>query len=242
MLAAEFALGLRDPAERDAALRADPAIAREIMRWEDDLARLGDELEPVAPSPEAWAVLQAAVAREAPAAPAREAAAPVLMGDRRRRPLLESLGLWRALAGAGFATAAVLAVLLFRAPGVAPSDVAPPSTARLLLVSPLLPRDGPPTYVATYDAARATILVVPAATSPVAGRVPRLWLVPNDTGEPIALGSLDPERPHALTLTLEQARFLDAAAGLVITLEAAGGASTGPAQGPVIAHGRFTAL
>jgi len=230
--AAEIALGLAEDAERNRMLRDDPSLERDVARWQHDLAALADELAPAPPSPQAWASLRDAVASEAAARPA-----PLASGF---RAMFDSLLLWRSLAGSGFAAAAVALLLLVRAPGVEP--VQPPMTTRALLVSPLLPRDGAPLYVMTYDAERATILVVPAATRAAADRMPQLWLVAKGAQDPIAIGALDPERPMALKLDASAARLIDADADLVITLEPAG-APVGPAaQGPVVAHGRFTAL
>jgi anti-sigma-K factor RskA len=235
--AAELSLGLVTGENRDEAGRCDPALAREIARWEEDLARFSDELKPISPSPRAWEALSKTIAKEAvPISPTGA----VLQPAARWRDWIDNLWLWRMLAGAGVC-AALAALLLLHTPGVQPSQPTQP-VARVLLVSALLPRDGPPLYVATYDAARSLVLAVPAATEAAPGRAPLLWLVPKDNKDPIALGHLDPEQPVAVALAPEVARLLDGEAGLVVTLEPEGEPIGPAASGPVIAHGRFTSL
>ena len=205
-------------------------------RWQRDLAGLADELDPVPPDPRVWARLREAVREEAAAGRAADAR-PRRWGW---RALAGSLGFWRMLAGAGLAsTAALAAVLIATTPDDGPTP--PPPAARTLLVSSLLPADGPPAFVVTYDPARATILVVPAAVAAVRGRVPHLWLVSDSADAPVALGPLDPSRPLALALAPIQARLVALQAGLVVTLEPTG-AVNADAPGPVIAHGRFVNL
>lgn len=239
--AGELALGL-EPG-REASMRADPVLAAEVDRWEQELARFADEIQPVPPDPQVWQRLDAALgpASIAKAGPPRRGSAASGWFSR----LFESLTFWRGLAGAGFATAAGLALLLAvrtqELPLPQDPGAGPPLVARALLVSPILPREGPPSYVATYDASRETIVVVPAAITVSGGEFPQLWLVPNDNETPIALGALDPDSPQAIALSTEHARLVNVAAGLVITLEPE---ATVPseAQGPVVAHGRFTSL
>lgn len=168
--------------------------------------------------------------------------------------LLESLPFWRAMAGAGFAStaglaAAMLGGLLAPAPvGVQtrPGTTAPPEIATapsgqpVLLVSPILPRDGAPAYVAAYDVPRGRLVIVPAATQPSRAGTPYLWLVPHDDGEPIGLGSLDPLAAVSIDLDARRQALTSVRASLVITLEPSLPADGASAAGPVMAHGKFS--
>jgi anti-sigma-K factor RskA len=219
--AGEVSLGLARQSDIDHELGADPALTREIERWNADFAKLADELEPVAPRPSVWNAIQ----QQMLAARTRRVAS---------RSWLESLLLWRLLAGAGLAAACVLAIIVARPRG----DVVPAPTVRVLLVSALLPKDGPPLFTATYDTSRRLFIVVPAAIQHEPQRRPQLWLVPNDTDDPIALGPLGEDRPTAITVSLERAALVTQSSGLVVTDEPAGGMSASE-PGPVLAHGRL---
>jgi anti-sigma-K factor RskA len=219
--AGEVSLGLARKSDLDRELAADPALAREVERWNADFAKLADELEPVAPRPSVWNAIQ----QQMHAARTRPVAA---------RSWLESLLLWRLLAGAGLAAACVLAIIVALPRG----DVVPAPTVQVLLVSALLPKDGPPLYTATYDTSRRLFIVVPAAIQHKPQRLPQLWLVPNDSDDPIALGSLGEDRPTAITVSLERAALVTQSSGLVVTEEPAGG-MTANGPGPVLGHGRL---
>lgn len=223
--AAEIALGLAPDRER--ALAADPALRDAVEAWEADFAALVDELPDVPPRGSVWTGIHAAMA-PVRGAPPRASAHPALRG------LLDSLGLWRAAAAAGWAFAVAALVLV---PNGRP-EVAPP-TAPPLLVSSLLPRDGGPLYVVAYDPGHARLVVVPAVPVRESGRVAQLWLVPNDTDEPIALAPVGTERPQIVALTAEQTRHVVEGAGLVITLEPDASPNPASAQGPVLAHGKL---
>jgi anti-sigma-K factor RskA len=229
--AAELVLGLTDRDRIADAVQNDPDLEKEIRRWEEDFAQLVERLEPVEPKASAWAYVRAALGNSQLASigqPARHAA--------RWTEVLDSLAFWRATAGASLAAGAVLGLLWFASQGGSP-----PSSGSSLFISAILPKDGPPLYVATYDVPRSTIIVVPADAHEDRAGVPRLWLVPNNNSEPIALGPLDPKAIVTVKLKPEIARFADAEAGLVVTLEPADAPLDGAsAAGPVIAHGKFT--
>jgi anti-sigma-K factor RskA len=96
-------------------------------------------------------------------------------------------------------------------------------------------------FVATVDASRGTVAVVPAAFSPDATRVPELWLIPAD-GKPRPLGLLRADQKVTLTLPTDLAAFAKKDAVLAVSLEPPGGSTTGLPTGPVIATGKLTSL
>jgi anti-sigma-K factor RskA len=241
-LGGEIALGLVDGVEAARALAQDPLLAAEVARWNERLALLALEAPAAAPAPSVLAKLTASIARENDAVrtPAQQPS------------LLHRLAFWRGLSAAGFAAAAAACVFAFWQPppmmpatqtltvAAPPSVSAPQSISRVLLVSSILPKDGPAEYVATFDAERGRLVVVPAATLPSRAGIPFLWLVPNDDGEPVAIGVLDPQNTIHFDLSLATAKQADLKSGLVITLEPVAVPAGGAAQGAVLAHGKFS--
>ncbi|MGC1694990.1 MAG: anti-sigma factor, partial [Pseudolabrys sp.] len=96
-------------------------------------------------------------------------------------------------------------------------------------------------FVATIDAKRGTIAVVPAAFSADATRVPELWLIPAD-GKPRALGLLRADRTVTIAIPPEFAGQTVSNAVLAVSLEPPGGSPTGAPTGPVIGTGKLTSL
>jgi anti-sigma-K factor RskA len=142
------------------------------------------------------------------------------------------------MTGAGFATAAALAtILVLRAPVELQPQGTFPTRSQLVLVSSLLPKDGAPLFVASFDAASATIIAIPTTSEPVQDGVPHLWLVPKDDRDPIDLGALAPARPSKFMLAADIAAQAELDASLVITLEAAVVRESDAVRGRVIAHG-----
>jgi len=249
-LAGEIALGLIDAEAAARAIARDPDLASEIAKWNEHFAALALEEPASMPDPRVLAAVVGSLAGNPESTPsaqhdgiarARVAASlsPV------RSSVLQSLAFWRGLSAAGLAVAAAALIIAFVIPRTGPLDQSPREvvvreTARVLLVSAILPKDGPPEYVATYDGARGRLVVVPAATLPSRIGIPFLWLVPNDDGEPIGIGALDPLSTVNFDLDKALVRVADLRSGLVITLEPVAVPSGGTAQGPVLAHGKFS--
>lgn len=242
VLAGEIALGLVDATLVAEEMARDPLLAAEIARWDEHVATIALEAPSVTPDPRVLTGLMAAVAHQAAADVVRPAS-PVRNEEKPKAAFLQSLAFWRGMSAAGFAAAAV-ALSVASLPKAVTSPTQPDVTIARnpqgLLVSQILPKDGPPEYVATFDISRGRLVVVPAATLPNRGGNPFLWLVPNDDADPIGLGPLDP----LITVNLDLARsalpFANEKAGLVITLEPVAVPSGGTAQGPVLAHGKFS--
>jgi anti-sigma-K factor RskA len=221
--AGEIALGLVRRSEIDPALANDPALAREVERWEEVLGELAVGLAPVPPPRRVWATLAQAMTAGGP------------QGAEPSRPW--SVALWRTIAAGSLAAAIVLGVLYARAVvGRAPETA---SRSGPLLVAALAPKDGPPLFVAAYDAARRSIVVVPASFAPEAGKIAEFWISPKDSDEPIALGRLNPAEPTMIHLSAAEARTIDADTTLAVTIEKDGSAVPPASPGPLIAHGRF---
>jgi anti-sigma-K factor RskA len=217
LLAAEYALGVLAGAERAAAeqrVASEPAFARLVTDWAQRLAPLAAEIAEVAPPPQLWD-------RIADALPA-----PTQAGG-----LWQSIAFWRGLSfAAGALAAACLAALIY--------------LGALTQQQPLIAAiegGGNRQFVATIDARRGTVAVVPAAFSADATRVPELWLIPPD-GRPRSVGLLRPDQTVTLTLPPELATLAKDNAVLAVSLEPPGGSTTGLPTGPVIATGKLTSL
>jgi anti-sigma-K factor RskA len=222
--AGEIALGLAHKSGLDPALRDDPAFAREIERWDEDLAALADELAPVSPPPRVWAALMKAI--DVTGTPSGSSAG-----------WLQSLGVWRAIAAASVAVALILAVVLVQTSSLRrPTAPSPPQS---MLVAALAPKEGPPLFTAAYDRSRGTIIVVPGAFEPELGRDAELWIVPKDADEPIPVGRIDASKPTAILVSVADARRIDEETGLAVTSELSGAPVAASNAGPLIAHGRF---
>lgn len=217
LIAAEYALGVLEGAERAAAAaRAarEPAFARMVEAWEERLAPWAGEIADVTPPPQVWDRIAAAL----PAQPAPRAG------------LWQSLVFWRWLTVAtGALAAACLGALLYLG-----------TLAQAPLVA-TIEGGGHHHFVATVDPRRATIAVVPAAFSADASRVPELWLIPAD-GRPRPLGILRADRPVTIAIPAPLVPHTTSDAVLAVSLEPPGGSPTGAPTGPVIASGKLTNL
>jgi anti-sigma-K factor RskA len=217
MLAAEYALGVLDGAERTA---AEQRIARErsfaslVAAWEERLAPWAAEIPEVVPPAHVWG----RIARTLPA-------------QARRAGLWQSIAFWRGFSvAAGALAAACLAAVVYL--GVL--------TQQQPLVA-TIEGGGQRHFVATIDTRRGAVAIVPAAFRADATRVPELWLIPPD-GRPRSVGLLRADAPVTLALTGELADLAKNNAVLAVSLEPPGGSTTGLPTGPVIGTGKLTNL
>jgi anti-sigma-K factor RskA len=218
LVAAEYALGVLSGAERADAerrLAREPAFARLVSAWEQRLAPLAAEIDEVSPSPQVWSRIAAAL-------PAQSEA---------RSGLWSSLAFWRGFGLVSALAAACLALVIYfgavgdREPLVAAID-----------------GGGHHHFVATVDARRANVAVMPAAfAGDVNGRVPELWLIPPD-GKPRALGLLQADRAVTLAIPAALSSLAMRNSILAVSLEPSGGSPTGQPTGPVIASGALENL
>ena len=226
-LAMDFALGTLGREERRAAearLRSDPAFRTLVEAWQNDLSPLDDETALVTPPPGVWAGIVAEIA------PAKPVVAPPA-----RASLWNSLALWRSLALAGTAAAAIAVTQIGPRPD-APG--APPQ----LLVAALADADGKPLLSAAYDPLRGTVVLTPATQRTDAeGKSPELWVIEGDK-PPRSLGVIDIHGPNAHAISSKQLTGLAPGSVLAISIEPLGGSPTGLPTGPVVATGKLTAI
>ncbi len=229
---AEYALGVLSPAEeqrlREAAAR-DPVLRAQIAAWEQNLARIADNLPGVPPPERIWRGIDQAMSSESQAR-ASASRAPA-------RSLWDNAAFWRGVSFASLATAAA-ACLVAVLPLLRP-ELPPPAQNRL--VAALSAAEGPASFVATYDPLHNQILIVPASMLKEPERVPELWLVTRDK-RVISLGVVSPEQPRAVAIPPHLVAETGVGAALVITLEPPGGAPGGVATGPAIAKGDLSPI
>jgi len=217
LLAAEYALGVLTGAERAAAEQRaarEPAFARLVGDWEQRLAPWAAEITEVAPPAQVWDRITSA-----------------LPAQTQPSGLWQSLAFWRGLSlAAGALAAACLAALIY---------VGAISQQQPLVAT--IEGGGNRQFVATIDARRGTVSIVPAAFSADATRVPELWLIPPD-GRPRSVGLLRPDQTVTIALPAGLAALAKDNAVLAVSLEPPGGSTTGLPTGPVIATGKLTSL
>jgi anti-sigma-K factor RskA len=229
-LAMDYALGALGRDDRrtvETRLRSDPGFRALVEAWQADLSPLDDATPAVAPPAAVWAAIAAEIT------PARAvAAAPERPG------LWNSLALWRSLAMAGTAAAAI-AIGMVGAPTAPASD---PGVPPQLLVAALAGADGTPLLSAAYDPLRGAVVLTPATQRDDAnGKSPELWVI-EGKNPPRSLGVIDIVGPNRHAISSKQLTGLAAGSVLAISIEPLGGSTTGAPTGPVVATGVLTAI
>ena len=219
-LASEYVLGTLTSGERrrvELALPHEPSLRAAVAAWEARLLPLTSLAAPADPSPQLWARVEASLAL------VRTAPAPGPAGRWWQR-----IGIWRALAAAGFAAAAI-SVVVPRLPPPAP--VAP----RYMVVL-AAPGNMAPGWIVQAEAAGA-LKLVPLGTTPVpADRSLQLWTKADGWQGPVSLGLVRPGQ--ALDIALAGLPPLQANQLFEITLEPKSGSPIGRPTGPILYIGR----
>jgi anti-sigma-K factor RskA len=214
-LAAEYALGLLTPDEARAfeeRMAYDPDLRAAYALWAEHLARLTDDIAPVAPPPALQGRIQADVH-------------PSPTATRRLRTI------WGVVA----ATAVVLAALAFvwvrngQGPQFAPAYVAVVAAKDRSLV-----------IDASFDPATGALKIQRKAGAAASGRALELWLIAGKTA-PKSLGVL-PAAPDATLEVPPDLRAAVPGATLAVSDEPPGGSPTGQPTGAVLATGAVTDL
>lgn len=222
-LAAEYALGtLHGPARRrfEALMVFDPALRREVDRWQGKLYTVVDALPERQPPPRIWQALERATAPPPAAEP--------------RRP---RLGLWDSLVFWRSVTAMVCLVVLSVVIHQWQAPVAPlPSVAEYVAV--ISGQDQTPAWLVQLDRDAKRVRVLALNDQQLAAdRSFELWLLPGEGRAPKSMGLLPPSGGASLDLPAELEPLLAGATGLAVSLEPQGGSPTGLPTGPVLYQG-----
>jgi anti-sigma-K factor RskA len=217
-LAAEYVLGtLRGRARSrfEALLPAHPALREAVAQWQQRLLPLSASVTPVQPSPAVWRGIETRLFGAPP-----QAAAPTLW---------QRLSLWRTLTG--LATAATVAMFMV-------SSRVPPPQAPIVVVLAANPEAAlalNASFVASVSAdGRALVLRPIGDLALTPDRALELWAVPPQ-GSPRSLGLV---QASGATTVLRTQLLRDTAA-FAVSVEPAGGSTTGAPSGPIVSVGKL---
>jgi anti-sigma-K factor RskA len=216
VLAAEYVLGTLDAAERAGAeglVAREPAFAAMVRQWETRLGGLSESVAPVAPPDHVRGAILRRIAGDDPAA------SPVVT------VLTRKVNVWRGMAAAATALAAVLAGLLIYKP-------APPAQQGRF-VAVLQPEGQGAAFVASVDLASGFVSIRRVGAELPVGKSHELWAVGGGRDKPESLG--------LITAGLKVPARLSADTVLAVSLEPEGGSPTGQPTGPVLFTGKLVA-
>ena len=223
-LAAEYVLGTLSATRRrmvEQRLPADAALQAAVQRWQEQLLPLAAMAEPVEPSAELWQRIDRSVAHAV--APRRTAIAPA------PPPWWDRLGLWRGLAGAGFATAAILASVLVTRQGVLPAG----PQYMVVLVAP---QDKAPGWVIQASDTRQLSLTALGPVAVPAEKSLQFWTKGEGWTGPVSLGLVKPGQ--TITIPLDKLPPLQPNQLFELTLEPVNGSPIDKPTGPIQFIGR----
>jgi anti-sigma-K factor RskA len=181
---------------------------------------------PVEPDPALWGRILASLEE-----PEKR---PVELHAIRRR-----LAVWKGYSAAVTALAASLLLVVGLRTAEPPPAPQPAPQARPVMVATLAPETGPASLTASYDPSTNSLVVAPAALSPVAGHDHELWIIPED-GKPRSLGLVAASEQRRMPLPQGLSPSLVETATIALSAEPAGGSPTGQPTGPVVASGKFS--
>jgi len=225
-LAADYVSGaLRGGARRrfESLLPAHAALRGAVRGWEGRLMPLTGVLAPVRPSPAVWARIEARI-HGGPTVP--EPSPPA--------GWWRQLAFWRGLSAIAGAAALSLGVML-----ASPGPVQPPI---VVVLSAATPAPGsaagsvlPASFVASISGDGRSMVTRPLVNvSLEANRALELWAVPT-SGAPRSLGLISADK----ATVVQRGKVLDGTAALAVSLEPAGGSTTGAPSGPVLFVGKL---
>lgn len=220
--AAEYALGLLDPAETaafEALLARDAGARAELAFWQAQLSGLDAEFAEVAP----------------PAGTLRRIERR-LFPDRPMTGFWNSLAVWRSLAGGALAVA-VLAL------GFALTRPVPPSPSELAMqMVAALEMDGSPArFVALYDQTTGAVRLTVLSGEALPEKDYELWAIMGD-GTPRSMGVIPASGRAEMVIEAGHRDMIAPGTVLAVTLEPKGGSRTGAPTGPMMAKGMATQI
>ncbi len=218
-LAASYVLGTLSPRARARlahVARTDTVVSSTLREWEQRLSPFAEAAPPITPPPQVWRRIALRLGLDA-------------VRRSERGPWWTRVGFWRGFAVASFVAAVGLGVALMRAPS---EEAAQP------IVVVLGAQDAPPALVATLARDSRTVIVKTVGGAPVpADKSLELWMLP-DGGAPRSLGVIPRTGVARLTLPELPDVALANVPALAVSLEQAGGSTTGAPQGPVLYTGK----
>ncbi len=207
LLAAEYALGALDAAERKTAIRRiaqDAGFARLVAAWEQRLAPMAEAIAEAVPRADTWAAIERRIGPPLPR-PARAAS------------WWDNVSLWRWLTfGAGALAAAGLTLFLLSST---------PQLAGEPMIATIAGESGAPIFVAMIDES-GMLSVMPMAQADDPAHAHELWII--GKGEnPISLGLVPTEGLRRMKMPPAHMERAHNGAMLAVSLEQPGGSTTG---------------
>lgn len=225
MLAAEFVLGTLPAEQRDElqARRArEPELDALILQWEERLAQMIEEIDPVQPGPELYAKIVQALGDERRPQDRNSDNSSVVM-------LRRQVNRWRWSTALTSAAAAILVAVLTFQPEPAP---APES-----FVAVFQHDDQQPAFLLTVDLQQRQVNIRPVTAEPKPDKSYQLWIKADELGpNPRSVGVLGDQfqLDQAALSGYDPALLREATFG--ISVEPPGGSPTGQPTSPAI-HG-----
>ena len=234
-LAGEYVLGTLSAAQRRAVeqrLLTDSALRAAVQNLQEQLLPLAALAEPVEPSVHLWRRIEISLDQEAApsvAAAASPAKAPLHAGRTEPQSWWSNLNLWRGLAGAGFAAAAVMAsVLVTRLEGGASSPQ--------YMVVLVAPQDKSPGWVIQANSPKQLSLTPLGQFQVPAEKSLQFWTKGDNWSGPVSLGLVKPGQ--TLQIPLDKLPPLQPNQLFELTLEPVNGSPLNRPTGPIQFIGR----
>lgn len=214
-LAAEYVLGTLSGAVRSRfkqLLKYDVWLQRTVAAWEARLLPLAGTTPEIEPPAHVWDAIHARI-----------------RGARAPAPSSPRVGIWRTLAVATTALAAMLLLYI----GLAPSPEAPISNLAVLST-----KEGQPAMLVSWAREpRASVQVLSPHPQMEPGTSWELWLIPADKPAPISMGLVTTQPSQVIELPKIAAETLGNSKAIALSVEPKGGSPTGQPTGPVILQG-----
>jgi anti-sigma-K factor RskA len=233
-LAGEYVLGTLSAAARQAVaarIEREPALRDAVAAWEARLLPLVSLAPPAEPSAALWQRIEGSLGDAMAAVSATGSAVAVprpKAAGRNAAGWWNSLGLWRGMAGAGFATAAVLAAVLVLRTGA-------PQAPEYMVVL-VEPQNKAPGYVIQTNAARQLSLVPLGVAILPSQKSLQFWTKGDQWRGPVSLGLVKPGQ--TLQIPIGKLPALEPNQLFELTLEPENGSPIDRPTGPIQYIGR----
>ncbi len=221
-LAAEYVLGTMSARARrrfEFHLRGNPQLRRAVTQWEARLSPLTEALPAIEPPARVWQAIKARLK----------------IGKSVRPGFWENLPFWRVSSFASGLLALALVVFV-----AVPRPEAPVEAGRMVVVMNDLATKKP-AMTASWEPGQSGGRLLRIRTISHAEMGPNtaweLWMLPGGDQKPVSLGLITTHETQVVKIPAALAARLDAANGLAMSVEPAGGSPTGLPTGPVLYAG-----
>ncbi len=221
-LAAEYVLGTMSARARrrfEFHLRGNPQLRRAVAQWEARLSPFTEALPAIEPPARVWQAIKARLK----------------IGQSVRPGFWENLSFWRVSSFASGLLALALVVFV-----AVPRPEAPVEAGRMVVVMNDLATKKP-AMTASWEPGQSGGRLLRVRVIGHAEMGPNtaweLWMLPGGDQKPVSLGLITTHETQVVKIPAALAARLDAANGLAMSVEPAGGSPTGLPTGPVLCAG-----